>query len=126
MADRNAAQTDEAAKPAPRRRAAQDGRAARLGNGPGKPRFLGRGAGVHVLPVERQPRFEPQRVASAQADGLDRRMHEQRARQALGSLRRHRDLESVLTGVARAGHEAIALCDPEGSSFLKAQLGDFT
>ncbi len=57
--------------------------------------------------VQAQARFKAQRVARAEAGGLDLGLGEQCARERVGRLGGHRDLEPVLAGVAAAGDEAL-------------------
>ena len=74
---------------------------------PGEAGFDRRGGRVDVVAVQAQAGLQAQRVARAQADRADLGLREQRARQRFGLLGRHRDLEAVLAGVARAGDETL-------------------
>ena len=75
--------------------------------GPGQARLDGGGAVVDVVAIQAQAGFEPQGVARAQPGGFDFGLRQQRARQRLGVLGGHRDLEAVLAGVAGAGDKAV-------------------
>ena len=66
---------------------------------------------VDVVAVEAEARFQAQRVARAQPDGLDRVVTQQQLPEALGLLGCHRDLEAVLAGVARARDVAVEPAD---------------
>src|ERR1044071_7075646 len=55
-----------------------------------------------------QPRFEPQRVARAEADRLHRGMGEQFAGECFGVRGRDRDLEAIFAGVTGARREVFA------------------
>jgi hypothetical protein len=74
--------------------------------------------------VQAQARFQPQRVARAQADRLDFGLGQQFARQRLGLRRRHRDLEAVLAGVAAAGDEQVRALPVEAAAGHEDQLLD--
>ena len=68
---------------------------------------LDRGRGlVDVMAVEAQPRFEPQRIARAEADRHYLGLGQQPARESLGLARRQRNLEAILAGIPGAGDEA--------------------
>ena len=64
-----------------------------------------RDAGTELVPVERQPGLEPQRVACAEPGRLHAGVDDRRP-QRLGRLGRDGDLEPGLTGVAGAGDDA--------------------
>jgi hypothetical protein len=65
-----------------------------------------RGGGVDVVAVQAQAGFQAQRVARAQAHGLDLGLCQQGTRQRFG-LVVHRDLEAVFAGVAAARDEQV-------------------
>jgi hypothetical protein len=79
---------------------------------------------VDVVAVQAQARLQAQRVARAEAGGLDLGLREQRARRALGVVGRHRDLEAVLAGVARARDEARAAGELEAAAGHEGERGD--
>src|SRR3546814_19318895 len=64
--------------------------------------FGGVDFGGHVVTVERQARFEPQRIARAEADGLYFFHRAERIGKGGEGFARQRNLEAVLAGVARA------------------------
>ncbi len=72
---------------------------------PGQPRLERRDAGAQLVPVQRKSRLEAQRVARTETGGDDALRE-----QCLPEARRHLGgdgaLDAVLTGVARAGHQA--------------------
>src|SRR2546427_1006238 len=67
--------------------------------------LVGRDGVVDVVPVERQPRLEPQRVAGAEAARLGAARAGERVPQLLGVAGAAVDLEAVLAGVAGARYE---------------------
>ena len=73
---------------------------AALADGPIQRRLNGRRGFIDIVPVEAQPRLEPQRIARAEADRFDLGLHQQRFRETGRGIRRHRDLEPVLAGIA--------------------------
>ena len=81
--------------------------APRLGDGEGEVRLDRRGRLVEVVAVERQPGFEPQRIARAEPDRLHLRLGEQRPRDRLRVLGGDGNLESVLAGIAGARDGAV-------------------
>ena len=60
---------------------------------------------VELVAVEAQARFEPQRIARAEADRRDLRIGQQPPREGFRLVGGQRDLESVLAGVAGARDE---------------------
>ena len=64
-----------------------------------------RGRGVDVVAVEAEPGFQPQAVAGAEADRHHVRVFQQRLGEALGIRSGHRNLKTVLAGIARARDE---------------------
>ena len=69
---------------------------------PGEARLDGAGGLVDVVAVEAEARLQAQRVARAEADRLHAVLRQQQLRQRLRVLRRNRDLEAVLAGIAGA------------------------
>ena len=63
--------------------------------------------GVDVVAIQAQPRFQAQRVARAQPDGLDFRLRQQGPGQCFGLRAGDGDFETVFTGVAAARQEYI-------------------
>ena len=61
---------------------------------------------VELVAVEAQARFEPQRIARAEADRRDFGIGEQPPREGLRLVGGQRDLETVLAGVAGARDES--------------------
>ncbi len=81
--------------------------APRLADGEGEVRLDRRGGLVEVVPVERQPGLEPERIARAEPDGLHLGLRQQRAGERLGMLGRDGNLEAVLAGIAGARDMAV-------------------
>src|SRR3546814_7108797 len=77
-------------------------RAAALADREAEVGFGGVDFGGHVVTVERQARFEPQRIARAEADGLYFFHRAERIGKGGEGFARQRNLEAVLAGVARA------------------------
>lgn len=87
---------------------------ATLRDGEGEVGLDRRRGGGKIVAVERQAGFEAQRIAGAEADRLHLGLREERARDGLRMVRRDRNLESVLTRVARAADPHIDAFDAEG------------
>src|SRR3954452_9934416 len=84
---------------------------ARARDRPAEARLVHGRALVHVLAVEVQAGFETQYVARADSPRLHLPWREQRAREALGVLRGHRDLVAVLAGIPGSRYEAFGAGD---------------
>ena len=75
---------------------------AALADGPGQVGLDRRRQLVNVRAIQAQPCLQPQAVTRAQPGGQHVRLGQQKRRQRLGLVRRHRDLEPVLPSVAGA------------------------
>ena len=89
-------------------------RAAALPDGPGEPGGDRGGRRVDVVAVKAEPGFEAQRVARAEADGDDFGVGDQLVGQGFGLFGWDGDFETVLPGVAGAGHQAVDAVESEG------------
>src|SRR3546814_1737449 len=67
--------------------------------------FGGVDFGGHIVTVKGQARFEPQRIASAEADRFHFFHRAERIGEGGKRLARQRNLEAVLAGVARAAED---------------------
>ena len=79
---------------------------------------------VEIVAVERQPRLEPQRIAGAEADRLHPFVGNQPVGDRLGGDRRHRNLEAVLAGIARAADPQGMAKGAERSALHERQVSD--
>src|SRR5690606_16257087 len=80
------------------------------------------GVGRKIVPVKRQPRLQPQRIARAEADRLDLDLGAEAAGDRLGMLGRNRELEPVLTGIARAADADLDLAELEGRALHELEI----
>src|SRR5690606_32072131 len=71
------------------------------------------GVGRKILPVERQPRLQPQRIARAEADRLDLDLGAEATGDRLRVLGRNRELEPVLASITRAADADLDLAEAE-------------
>src|SRR5258708_3595430 len=82
-------------------------------------------SGVNIVAVQGHPGFEPQRVARAEAAGLDPTGSEEFAPDPRCHERRHVDLEAIFAGIARArddGRRAIHLAEGEPVVLDRAEV----
>mmetsp|Transcript_21803 Transcript_21803/g.85364 ORF Transcript_21803/g.85364 Transcript_21803/m.85364 type:complete len:361 (+) Transcript_21803:556-1638(+) len=98
--------------------------AAHLLDRPGDARLDRRGGGVDVVAVQAQAGFQAQRIARAQADGLDLGVCQQLAGQGDGVVRVNGDFEAVFAGVAGAGQEGVDAIEAEEAAGHEGQLCD--
>ena len=93
-------------------------------DGPVQAGLDGGGGRVDVVAIQAQAGLQPQRVARAQADGLDLGLGQQGAGQGVGLCGGHRHFKTVFAGVAAAGHKAVAVCNAERATGHEHQLFD--
>ena len=89
-----------------------------------RPAITGVVSVVEVVAVERQARLEPQRIARAEADRLGQLVRDDRVGELGRGDRRHRNLEPVLAGIARAADPQAAALPVERPALHEAELAD--
>ena len=96
--------------------------AAHFLHGPVQASLYGGGGDVEIVAVQAQARFQAQRVARAQANGLNFRLCQQGARQGFGLRGGYGDFKAVFARVAAARHQAVGTGDGQAGAGHEHQL----